>query len=102
EYDISSADGTNGLVTVAYDRFVNQGTTLASGVFGGLHALTVSRNQAGNLDDGFPATLAVSMPGDWSAAGNMTGQHQLLSLDNDWVLDQSFVFGAGLTTVSAH
>lgn len=102
EFDITAATGADGVVTLSYDRFVNVGTTLTTGVFGGLNGLTVVRNPTGFVNDGFPASISVSMPGNWSTAGTSTGQHQLLSLDSNWVLDQNFPFGAGLTTVSAH
>ena len=102
EYDVTSLDGLSGVVTVGYDRFVNVGTTLTTGVVGGLHALSASRNPSGGVFAGSPYSLLVTMTGDWSAAGTATGQHELLSLDNDWTLDQNFSFGSGLTTVSAH
>ena len=97
---LTSTDAVDQQVTAHFERLPN-GPTITLGAVGGLNALEIvhSGSQSGSLS---PYTYRLVMPGEWSSAGTSTGQHELLAVDNDWMIDQNFTFDGTKTTFAAH
>lgn len=101
-FTATSRDGQPGRYSVDWDRTVNIGTPLTTGVSNGHYFLQYQQNPTLTLVPGSPFTLRVSIPGDWSVSGNDTSEHQLLSLNPLWTIDQNFFFDGTSTIFAAH
>lgn len=73
------------------------------GVSGGYYYLEVRFSSAGGVDNGYPYYWQMVVPGDWSASGTGSGQHELLSFNSAyWLIDKDFLFDGTNTTFLAH
>lgn len=98
----TSTDGLTGKFALDFDRISNTGGTLTTTASGGHYVLEASSNVNIGLVAGSLMTFTAVIPGDWSVAGSATGNHQLISINPLWTIDQNFIFSAGQTIFSAH
>lgn len=75
--------------------------TLTTGLLGGVHFLDETYNPIANQTVGSPFNFSVVLPGNYSAVGTSTGDHQLISLGGAWTINQNWVFNGSTTTFSA-
>jgi hypothetical protein len=97
----TSIDGHTGAYTIAYDIAANTGAGITTTINGAKYVLNYAVNR------GFGLNLALNsltflIDGDWSGVGTNTGNHQLISINPVWTIDQNFIFSGGVTTFSAH
>jgi hypothetical protein len=97
----TSIDGQTGTYTIAHDLAANTGAGLTTTINGSKYILEYASNKGTQISLQLNS-LSFVIPGDWSVAGSNTGNHQLLSINPLWTIDQNFVFSGGFTTFSAH
>jgi hypothetical protein len=97
----TSIDGQTGTYTIDYDIAANAGAGLTTSINGSKYVLDYISNRGlgANLS---PYSLTFVLQGDWSGVGSNTGNHQLISINPLWTIDQNFIFSGGVTTFSAH
>lgn len=95
--------GHDGFSTISYD-FGPEGKYLTIENIGGRKALRYKAESAGGVDILFPYTWQMTTPGDWSASGTQTGQHELVNIEPSWDLQEDFTYDAitDTTTVRAY
>lgn len=98
-YRETSIDGKKGVVRLSFDRTVPNG--ISEGVISGLNTLTTDTFLRFHSGQTFPMNLRVTMPGDWSSSGVVTGAHQILNLNPQWTIDKNFTFNGVNTTFAA-
>jgi hypothetical protein len=86
-----------------------EGTTYLSGtwpvtvgVTNGLYSVDGNFNSNAGVNVGGSYTWQMIFPGDWSAKGTGTGQHELLYISSFWTVDHDFAFIDGNTVFEAH
>lgn len=98
----------SGSVTLSEDLGVNVAlsgaiTSLSTGISGlGYNYLDEVYNPTANQSAGAPFNFTLKIKGDYSAVGDSTGDHQLISFNGAWTIDQNFVFDGTNTVFSAH
>lgn len=75
--------------------------TLNTGVASGHNYLDERYDPLGNQSSGVPFSYTLTIPGNWSGAGTGQGEHQLLSLNGAWTINQNFIFNGTNTIFSA-
>ena len=98
----TSIDGQTGTFAQDFDRLVNVGPNLSTAVINGFNTLEIRFSTSASLVNGSPFTFLLAIPGDWSVAGTASGNHQFLSINPLWTIDQNFVFSGGSTIFSSH
>jgi len=68
----------------------------------GHYVLDESWTSNGGVNNGFPYTWQMTIPGNWSNAGQSQGDHDLLAFNSAyWTIDQNFVFNGTNTIFQA-
>ncbi len=99
----TSIDGQLGTYIIGYDIAANTGAGLTTTINGSKYVLNYASNRGFGLNLS-RNILEFVIDGDWSVAGSNTGNHQLISINPLWTIDQNFVFDSfrGATLFIAH
>ena len=74
--------------------WVNRGTLTTGVTSGGLHYLDFFARNSGFLRTGGVFDFSVSIPGNWSTFGTSSGQVELLGVNSEFSITQSFIYDA--------
>jgi hypothetical protein len=100
------ATPSSGTLTLAGTLGVNVApsgaeTTLSTGVSGGYNFLDVTFDPTAPQSNGSSFTFTADITGNYSGTGVGTGDHELVSLNPNWTINQNFVYNGTRTVFSA-
>jgi PEP-CTERM motif len=101
--DLTALTGLNGQ-TVLFVTDIKGGPAphIQVGVLNGTYFLEESHASAGGSIDGSLFSWQIKLPGDWSPVGTIAGQHELVTVNPLWTIDNNFAFDGTNTTFRAH